>query len=98
MKKRPDYQSNESAQEQGDYNSRSTSSETQHQRILETLRISPKTSYDLRRMGCYQAPARIFELRKQGHNIKTELVDLYDRDGYLHAGAALYHLIEEAIK
>jgi hypothetical protein len=76
-------------------NDKSTSGEAQRQRTLEELRIAPRTSYDLRRLGCYQAPARIFELRKMGFDIRTELVDLYDIDGYLHPRCARYHLIEE---
>lgn len=78
--------------------SNSTSSEAQRQRILKALENGPKTSYDLRRMGCYQAPARIFELRRLGYNIRTELIDLYDRDGYLHPRAARYHLMQEVKK
>lgn len=98
MKRRPHHQSNESAKDQGHCNPKSTASSAQRQRILEALRSGPKTSYCLRRLGCYQAPARIFELRKKGHNIETERVDLYDRDGYLHPRAARYRLIDEASK
>lgn len=71
---------------------KSTSTESQRQRILAALQLGPKTTYDLRRMGCYQAPARIIELRRMGHDIETELVTLYDRDGYEHRGCARYHL------
>lgn len=74
------------------FSPKSTSAEAQRDRILEALRTGPKTSYDLRRMGCYQAPARIIELRRMGHDIQTELVSLYDRDGYLHPRCARYHL------
>src|SRR5690625_2925193 len=89
MRKRPHHQSNESATDQGHLTAHSTATEAQRQRILNALRNSPKTSYDLRRMGCYQAPARIIELRRMGYDIRTELVDLYDRDGYLHPRCAL---------
>jgi len=71
---------------------KSTATEAQRQRILAALSAGPKTSYDLRRMGCYQAPARIFELRKRGYSIRMERVTLYDRDGFAHKGAARYHL------
>ena len=74
---------------------KSTSGEAQRQRIIKALRAGPKTTYDLRRIGCYQAPARIIELRRQGHNIKTERVVLYDRDGFMHPRCARYSLIEE---
>lgn len=78
------------------FSPKSTATEAQRQRILEALREGPKTSYDLRRMGCYQAPARIIELRRMGYDIETELVTLYDRDGYLHPRCARYHLRGEA--
>lgn len=81
-----------SAKDQGHFTAQSTTSEAQRQRILEALRTGPKTSYELRRIGCYQAPARIIELRRMGYDIRTELVDLYDRDGYLHPRCARYHL------
>lgn len=78
------------------FSPKSTATEGQRQRILEALREGPKTSYDLRRMGAYQAPARIIELRRMGYDIETELVTLYDRDGYLHPRCARYHLRGEA--
>lgn len=75
---------------------RSTASEAQRDRIIAALRSGPKTSYDLRRLGCYQAPARIKELRDRfGYGIRTERVTLYDRDGFMHRGAARYHLEAE---
>jgi hypothetical protein len=78
------------------YSAKSTASEAQRERILHALRQGPKTSYDLRRLGCYQAPARIKELRdKFGYVITTERVTLYDRDGYMHPRAARYALISE---
>ena len=65
-------------------------------RIVRALRTGPKTSYDLRRLGCYQAPARVKELRdKLGFDIRTERVTLWDRDGYEHKGAARYVLVSE---
>lgn len=83
------------ANQRGQSSKKSTATEAQRQRILEALRISPKTSYDLRRMGCYQCPARIFELRGMGYVIRMERVTLYDRDGFAHKGAARYHLESE---
>jgi hypothetical protein len=78
--------------------SRSTSGEAQRDRIVQALRSGPKTSYDLRCLGCYQAPARIKELRDQfGYSIRTERVTLYDHEGYMHPGAARYHLEAEPI-
>jgi hypothetical protein len=81
---------------QREFSPKSTHSEAQRQRIIAALRVGPKTSYDLRRIGCYQAPARIKELRDRfGYRINTALVTLIDRDGYLHPRAALYTLIAE---
>lgn len=82
--------------QQHQYSPKSTHSEAQRQRILEALRAGPKTSYDLRRLGCYQAPARVKELRDRfGYVIETQRVTLIDRDGYLHPRAARYNLISE---
>ncbi|AOF86501.1 helix-turn-helix domain protein [Hydrogenophaga sp. RAC07] len=75
------------------FTAHSTSVEAQRDRILTALREGPKTSYDLRRIGCYQAPARIKELKDRfGYVIRTERVTLYDRDAFCHPGAARYHL------
>lgn len=78
------------------FSAKSTATEAQRDRILQALRKRPQTSYDLRRMGCYQAPARIKELRDRfGYSITTDRVTLYDRDGFQHPRAALYTLISE---
>ena len=75
---------------------KSTAGEDQRHRIIEALRRRPQTSYDLRRIGCYQAPARVKELRDElGYVIETTRVTLVDRDGYSHSNAALYSLICE---
>jgi hypothetical protein len=79
--------------------SKSTASEAQRARIMEALREGPKTSYALRLIGCYQAPARIKELRDKYHfNIETERVILYDHQGYMHQRAARYHLHEMTVR
>ena len=75
--------------------SKSTATEAQRQRIIEALRLRPHTSYDLRRLGIYQAPARIKELRDMGYMISTDPVIVVDRDGYRHARVALYSLVAE---
>ena len=64
----------------------------QRMRILEALRLSPKTTYDLRRMGIFQAPTRVFELRAMGYPILTSRVRVIDQGGYAHNGVALYQL------
>ena len=78
------------------FSEKSTASDAQRLRILVALRSGPKTSYDLRRLGCYQAPARVKELRDRfGYSIRTDRVTLYDRDGFAHPWAALYTLVSE---
>ena len=77
---------------------KSTASDAQRRRILEVLRIRPQTSYDLRRLGIYQAPARIKELRDKGYHITTDPVVIVDRDGYHHARVALYTLVSEPVE
>lgn len=79
------------------FSAMSTATEAQRDRILLALRLRPHTSYELRCLGIYQAPARIKELRdKCGHVITTDPVTLIDHDGYSHARCALYSLIENA--
>ena len=77
---------------------KSTATEAQRHRIIEALRLRPQTSYDLRRLGIYQAPTRIKELRDRGYHITTDPVVVVDRDGYHHARVALYSLVSEPEK
>lgn len=73
--------------------SKSTATEQQRARILEALRSRPQSTEDLRRLGIYQAPARVKELRDLfGYSIETHRVTLVDRDGFTHSRAALYCL------
>ena len=78
--------------------SKSTTTEAQLHRILAVLRLRPQTSYDLRRLGAYQAPARIKALRDKGYHITTDPVVIVDRDGYRHARVALYTLVSEPVE
>ncbi|MBO1114661.1 helix-turn-helix domain-containing protein [Bordetella petrii] len=73
----------------------STATEAQHARILRALRQRPHTSYELRRLGCYQANTRVLELRRKGYVIITERVSIWDEEGYQHDGVALYSLMDE---
>lgn len=76
--------------------SKSTATSEQYKRIVEALRMRPQTSYDLRRLGIYQAATRIKELRdRHGYSITTDPVVIVDRDGYRHARVALYTLVAE---
>lgn len=73
-------------------NDKSTSCAAQQHRILEALTMRPHTSYELRKLGCYQANTRILELRRKGYNISTERVSIRDDEGYRHDGVGLYTL------
>ena len=76
--------------------SKSTATAAQEKRILEALRTGPKTTDELRALGCYQVSARIFGLRKRGCNIVTSLFDGWAADGYSHRRMARYELLGEA--
>jgi len=71
---------------------KSTVGNAQRQRILNALALRPHTSYELRKLGCYQANTRVLELRRMGHNISTVRVSIWDDEGYRHDGIALYTL------
>jgi hypothetical protein len=77
---------------------RDSATGAQELRILEALRRGKPTTNDLRKLGIYQASARIFGLRRKGYNIATELIDAYDRDGFLHRGVARYSLLGEPVQ
>lgn len=72
--------------------SKSTSAEAQRDRIIKALKRRPHNSYELRKLGCYQCPTRIIELRRAGYDISTERVSIWDDEGYKHNGIALYAL------
>lgn len=80
------------------FSAKSTATEAQHERILNALRLRPHTSYELRRLGSYQCPTRIKELREMGYEIATDRVTLIDDEGYAHANCALYSLIAEPME
>ena len=72
-----------------------TGTAAQEQRILEALRAGPKTTDNLRALGCYQTSARIFGLRARGFVIETALYDGWAADGYSHRRLARYELVSE---
>jgi hypothetical protein len=77
------------------FTARSTAVEAQRQRILSALRRRPQTTEDLRKIGIFQAAARIKELRDRFHfSIETVRVTVVDRESYSHPRAALYVLHE----
>lgn len=74
---------------------KSTATAAQEMRIIEALRLSSKTTDDLRRLGVYQVSARIWGLRAKGYNIETTLFDGYAADGLHHFKMARYTLLAE---
>lgn len=77
--------------------SRSTDTEAQERRIVAALRIGPRTTDDLRKLGVYQVSARIWKLRQLGFEIETDLFDGISADGYSHARMARYTLRSEPV-
>ena len=75
-------------------NTRSTTGAAQCERLLELLRQRPQNSHELTEAGIYHPPARIKDLRKAGHSIKTHRISLTDRWGYEHRGCGLFELHE----
>ncbi|WP_373424234.1 helix-turn-helix domain-containing protein [Variovorax boronicumulans] len=73
---------------------KSTATAAQELRIVEALMSGPKTTDDLRSVGCYQVSARIWGLRARGYNIVTDLFNGYAADGLRHARMARYTLVE----
>lgn len=72
---------------------RSTATQAQRDRILAALKRRPQTTEDLRKLGIFQVPARVKELRDRfGYAIETTRVTVVDRSGYQHPRAALYSL------
>jgi hypothetical protein len=76
---------------------KATATAAQYRRILQMLRVSNKNTFDFRRVGVMAVATRILELnRKQGYHIATVArVNLYDDQGYMHRGIAVYELVRE---
>lgn len=63
--------------------------------ILDVLKMGITiTQRDAIYMGCYRLAAVIFKLKKAGHHIKTEMVEVTKADGNTTRIAA-YSLIKE---
>ena len=69
---------------------------TQKQQILEYMQIMGEiTPLDaLQVFGCMRLSARIYDLRRDGHKIKMEMVSSVNRDGQV-VNFARYRLEEE---
>jgi hypothetical protein len=77
--------------------SKSTATEIQLDKAVLLLRQGPKTTIDLRNHGIMMPAARVFQLKNErGHTITSEMVTLYDENGFRHVKCARYHLIHEA--
>lgn len=60
--------------------------------VLDMLRRGPITASDAAvRLDCLRLAARIYDLRAEGHEIASEMID--DRGG---TRVARYHLVREA--
>lgn len=67
----------------------------QRARLLDVLRIAPRTTTELRNQYSIMHPGgRVLELRKLGHNIVLEWFEQYDAAGLPHR-AGRYRLIVE---
>lgn len=76
--------------------SRSTSTEAQRAKLLALLRIKPRTTIELREHGIMMPATRVFELKKLGNVITSQLITQFDHNGFLHPKTARYHLLQEA--
>ena len=68
---------------------------SQTERILGHLRIAPITPLEaLKYAGCWRLGARIYDLRKLGHKIDTEIVTVTNNRGEVKR-VAMYRLRKE---
>lgn len=64
--------------------------------ILTLLRERPIHTIEFREIhGLISPAARIIELRRQGYNIRTDLIRAMSQDGRVHNNVALYVLVSE---
>lgn len=71
--------------------------EAQRARLIDLLKIAPRTTTELRNRYSIMSPAaRVLELRKQGHNITLDWIEQYDAAGIKHR-AGRYCLIAEVV-
>ena len=75
------------------FNSRSTATEAQIQRLLGLIKIRPHHTHELRKFGISHPAGRILDLEKRGFVFDSDRITTIDSDGYAHRGVALYTLI-----
>ena len=70
---------------------------SQNARILAHMKVAPITSLEaLKYAGCLRLGARIFELRDAGHDIVTEIVEVWNSRGE-RKRVARYKLVKEHV-
>jgi hypothetical protein len=66
-------------------------SKRQNDRLLEALKQRPMTAGDIwKELGIARASARVLDLRREGHDIRSEPITVRTRDG--EARVALYKI------
>lgn len=74
-------------------NIHATDSASQCARMMARLREGPATTVDFNvELNIMRPGARIDDLRKAGHDIRTHLIDVIDPWGRKHSRVALYYL------
>lgn len=75
--------------------STSTATPVQKAKVIALLRQGPKTTFQFREHAILMPAVRVFELKRDGYTITTELLPLFDAQGVKHSKCARYHLIAE---
>jgi hypothetical protein len=73
--------------------SRSTSTEAQTAKLLALLELSPRHTYELRKLGISHPAGRVQNLEEEGCVIESSRITVVDENGFTHPGVALYELI-----
>jgi hypothetical protein len=76
--------------------SRSTERDAQMRKLFALLKVSPRHTYELRRLGISHPAGRVQDLRAEGHHIATTRVTVVDENSFSHVGVALYSLVDQA--
>ena len=62
--------------------------------VLSLLQAGPKTTAELTAVVGAHPNKYVYVLRRQGHQIRTDMVSIIDAHGHPHAAVALYTLVE----
>lgn len=74
---------------------RDVSADSQRARLLKRLQAGPVNTFEaITELNICRPGARVADLRKAGHPIKTYLSDLIDAQGFRHPRCATYYLTE----